>query len=81
MNNYREEFLKVWAETGGIIPQSLAARILNISDGTICTLIKRKKIRAYTPPNTKARPLAYLTDVINHKTHRKKQITTPSKNL
>ena len=45
MNDYYENFKKLWATNGGLITQKEASRLLNKSDGRIAQMITEKKLR------------------------------------
>ena len=45
MNEYYENFIKLWNQCGGLITQAEASRILRKSDGRIAQMIKEGKIK------------------------------------
>ncbi len=63
---FSEWFKSKWIETGGLITQSTAARILETSDEYIRQISSKGEIKKYYVPENKNKKLAYvsLQDVI-----------------
>ena len=59
----KEEFAKLWLETGGFVTQKIAAEILNVSKGRISQMIIEGKIKAYKPDTDK---MPYIKSVLEY---------------
>ena len=60
-------FIEKWEETGGLIPQGIAANIIGISDTGVKYASERGKLKAYEFEKIK---LYALKDVLMYKTKR-----------
>jgi len=72
MQEFRDDFIKLWNENGGLITKATAGKILDLSTAEICRKVKLNMIHEFKIPNQKISYLSF-SEVIKLKRKRKRQ--------
>jgi len=70
---YKEWIKEVWTEAGGLITQTMAAKIIGTTRQAIIKKVKTNKIKSWSFDD-KESPLISFTEAINAKRERNKKI-------